>query len=246
MPKVISFDNSNKNSIGFEWILMDYTPEQSAFYRWRKMSMDEKITVTKDVADCLMDMVLKSSFNGIGTLQGPAPHAPGRIVDMDLYYNDHYDPDIRRGPFHCTRDYFLSLIKTSIPDWDAELNRSLLNYEQSSAQTDQGYLDLAYRIRRLLPILFPYSSTSAEPTVPWHIDLNLRNIMLDTDNTLSGIIDWEFVPLLPLWATTQTPKFLWMDTFDMRSQIRTVTGLRQVSSTLTTSGITKERAMVIG
>ena len=208
VPKVIGFNDSNKNSIGFEWIPMDYMPEQSAFYRWLKMSMDEKITVTKDVADCLMDMVSKSSFNGIGTLQGPAPHTLGRIVDMDLCYNDHYDLDIPRGPFHCTRDYFLSLIETTIPDWDAELNRSLLNYKQSSAKTDQGYLDLAYRIRRLLPILFPYSSTSAEPTVPWHIDLDLRNIMLGSDNTLSGIIDWEFVPTLPLWATTQTPKFL--------------------------------------
>ncbi|KAJ4012476.1 hypothetical protein NW752_008172 [Fusarium irregulare] len=208
VPKVISFDDSNKNSIGFEWIPMEYMPEQSAFYRWRKMSMDEKITVTKDVADCLMHMVSKSSFNGIGTLQGPVPHSPGRIVDMDLCYNDHYDLDIPRGPFHCTRDYFLTLIELTIPDWDAELDISLLNYEQSTAQTDQGYLDLAHRIRRLLPILFPYPSTSAEPTVLWHIDLNLRNIMLSGDNTLSGIIDWEFVSTLPFWAVTQLPKFL--------------------------------------
>jgi len=127
---------------------------------------------------------------------------------MDLCYDDHYDLDVPRVPFHCTHDYFLTLIEITISDWDAELNRSLLNYNQRSAQSDQGILDLTHRIRRLLPILFPYPSTSAEPTVLWHIDLNLKNIMLGSDNTLSGIIDWKFVSTLPLWATTRPPKFL--------------------------------------
>jgi aminoglycoside phosphotransferase (APT) family kinase protein len=47
VPRVISFDRSNGNEIGFEWILMEFIEGTSAHKRWRTMSMEQKIAFTK-------------------------------------------------------------------------------------------------------------------------------------------------------------------------------------------------------
>ncbi|PSR90862.1 hypothetical protein BD289DRAFT_452114 [Coniella lustricola] len=41
--KIMAFDDPRNNVIGFEWTIMGLVPGISAYCKWRKMSMDEKV-----------------------------------------------------------------------------------------------------------------------------------------------------------------------------------------------------------
>ena len=68
------------------------------------------------------------------------------------------------------------------------------------------YLGIVNRLRQLIPTLF--SDTTPERTVVWHDDLSLSNMITGEDGNLNGIIDWECVSTIPIWAATDTPSFL--------------------------------------
>lgn len=72
VPEVISFNASSDDEIGFEWILMELMPGDSAYKRWRGMSMSQKTALVERMAEFqgqLMNSYLtKGAFRGIGTL----------------------------------------------------------------------------------------------------------------------------------------------------------------------------------
>ncbi|KAI0173229.1 hypothetical protein GGR52DRAFT_590407 [Hypoxylon sp. FL1284] len=47
-----------------------------------------------------------------------------------------------------------------------------------------------------------------EPTMLWHDNISLDNILVDEDGILRGIIGWECVSCLPLFEACQLPAFL--------------------------------------
>lgn len=47
-----------------------------------------------------------------------------------------------------------------------------------------------------------------QPTVLYHHDLNLRNILVDDEGRITAIVDWECVSVLPIWMTSNMPQFL--------------------------------------
>ncbi|KAI1403632.1 hypothetical protein F4819DRAFT_209440 [Hypoxylon fuscum] len=47
-----------------------------------------------------------------------------------------------------------------------------------------------------------------EPTMLWHDNLSLDNILVDENGVLRGIIDWQCVSCLPLYEACQFPAFL--------------------------------------
>lgn len=47
-----------------------------------------------------------------------------------------------------------------------------------------------------------------EPTMLWHDNISLDNILVDENGVLRGIIDWECVVCIPLYEACQFPAFL--------------------------------------
>ncbi len=47
VPNIVTFDDSNNNEIGFEWILMELMPGSQAYQKWRTMLMEQKVAITK-------------------------------------------------------------------------------------------------------------------------------------------------------------------------------------------------------
>lgn len=213
VSEVIAFDDSRDNLIGFEWILMKFMPGASVYRLWRTMSMDAKQALVEQVAD-FNTQLLKHTFRGIGTLTGnPAepPSSsglsplPGRFVCRSFFWGDRHDYDVQRGPFRSSHDWlsaYLGLI-------ERDQNKALEEAEDDEDREDAEHiLRVAKRLEALLPKIFPSVQHPPERTALWHDDLSLQNIMVDDDNRVSAIIDWEFVSVMPLWATTQMPQLL--------------------------------------
>ncbi|KAK3897084.1 hypothetical protein C8A05DRAFT_39364, partial [Staphylotrichum tortipilum] len=117
VPNVIAFDDSRDiNEIGFEWILMELIPGVSALTRWRKMSMDDKISLVEQNAELQSQLfrrsVEDSKFQSMGTLgsdnstseSAVCDPKPGRIVSH-IFWGDHFEYDIPRGPFRSSHDW---------------------------------------------------------------------------------------------------------------------------------------------
>jgi len=209
VPEIIAFDDSNKNPIGYEWILMQHMPGQCLYNKWRKIPWKDKIALVKKVADCQKEL-MKSTFRSIGSLrETEAGISPGHCVAQEFVVGDCFDYDVPRGPFNCSRDWAKARADIAIHDHTASIKKAEEDeddeYDEDDLEDLEAYLHAAERLAEMAPLVFPEES---ERTVLRHMDLSLCNMMVDENNQLCGIIDWEFALAVPLWAAAEIPKFL--------------------------------------
>ncbi|ROW06268.1 hypothetical protein VPNG_08099 [Cytospora leucostoma] len=212
VPRVIDFDTSNDNEIGFEWILMELMPGSSAWRRWRTLSMAQKVFFTQRVAEFQAQLFRHgfpgASFRGIGTLHSVAEKTspvPGKMVSHMFFMGDHIKYDVARGPFRSSHDWLRSYFEIAIQEYKVILANT---DDEDDKEEAEDVLQVADRLLALLPKIFPSIEEPPERTVLWHDDLGLQNILIDEQGDITAVIDWECVSPLPLWRATRMPKFL--------------------------------------
>jgi aminoglycoside phosphotransferase (APT) family kinase protein len=226
VPKVIAFDDSQDNEVGFEWILMELMAGVSAYKRWRRMSMAEKTWVVEQVAEYQSQLFRHSledaQFQSIGTLSpsNPAPgnpeseHSPssdpkpGRIVSHMFFMGDHFNYDIARGPFRSSHDWLDAYLSIIHQEQAEILAKEEEDQDEDDREEPEDCLRVATKLAKLLPKIFPPLQNPAEQTVLWHDDLSLQNILVDDDGKVTALIDWECVSCMPVWMAAEMPKFL--------------------------------------
>ncbi|KAM5350800.1 hypothetical protein ACJ41O_007305 [Fusarium nematophilum] len=204
-PRVVAFEDSASNEIGFEWILMRHMSGITAYRRWRKLSMEVKEALVEKIAEYQAQLFSTSPFRTIGTLKDDGLAVPGRLVYRMLFWGQHFDYDIPRGPFLSSHDWLRSLIDIIVQDQAKEVEEAEDGDDKEGAEHN---LKVAHRLADLLPKIFPSIQNPPERTFLWHDDLYLQNIMVDDSGVVTAIIDWECVSAMPLWVATQMPKFL--------------------------------------
>ena len=221
VPKVFGFDDSNDNEIGFEWILMEYMEGPSARKRWRTMSMEQKVALTKRFAVFQFELSglekQEPAFKGIGTLDSPerdlqvesqvpqTAAAPGRLVSHEFFMGDHLGYDIPRGPFRSSHDWLSAVLTIIIRHQTLILEKS---EDEDDIEDAEDILPVAQSLLALLPKIFSPELTSLESSALHHHDLNLNNILVNEQGEVTAVLDWECVSALPLWMLTEVPKFL--------------------------------------
>lgn len=222
VPEVIAFDDTADNEIGFEWILMEFLPGRPAYYRWRKMPMAKKEMLVARVADFQAQLSrvgnLSEGFRGIGTLGSTCTDqdhvelddhsglpGPGQIVSAVFFSGAHYYYPIPRGPFRSSHDWLQAYLNVIIKEHTTMLAHTK---DADDREYAEGALRVARKLLKLLHRILPSLVYPPERTVLWHDDLSLMNIMVDDDDKISGIIDWECVSTMPLWVASQMPEFL--------------------------------------
>ncbi|KAH6619096.1 phosphotransferase enzyme family-domain-containing protein [Chaetomium sp. MPI-SDFR-AT-0129] len=226
VPRVVAFDETRNNEIGYEWLLMDCMTGVPAHYRWRKMSMREKEVLTVRVADFQAQLLrcggFGDGFREIGTLgtvggdsegsqQGATAAAasatpePGPVVSSFFFLGQRYYYPISRGPFSCSHDWLRAQLSIIIKEHTTALG-------QAHSELDKEYAECALRVaRKLLRMLhkiFPSVIHPPERTVLWHDDLSLKNILVSPNGAVTAVIGWECASAMPRWVASQMPEFL--------------------------------------
>lgn len=199
VPKVIAFqDFVGQDELGFEWLLMEAMPGKPAYYRWRKMTDAQKEALTKKVAEFHSQLFrcgnLGRGFRTIGTL-GTSPESdshganpePGPIVDSVFFAGPRYNYPIPRGPFHSSHDWLRAYLNLVISEHSTALAKAQNQDDKDHAEM---VLRLARKLMRLVHKVFPSIVTPAENTILWHDDLSLKNIMVDDQGKVTGVIGW--------------------------------------------------------
>ncbi|KAJ8130971.1 hypothetical protein O1611_g2653 [Lasiodiplodia mahajangana] len=220
VPKVIAFDDSNQNEIGFEWIMMEFMPGTPLHRRWRTMAMEKKVDITQRIAEfqaeIFRDGDLARAFKNIGTLYmgnrikfGEMPMirvVPDQLVSYEFFRDKRINFDVPRGPFRSSSGWLESHLKIIILEQTAIFEES----EDDDDKEEAGeVIAVAKRLLSLLLQVFPdVAEDSLEPAFLFHDDLNLHNILVGKDSNITAIVDWECVSTVPIWITTWMPKFL--------------------------------------
>ena len=219
VPKVLGFDDSNVNEIGYEWILMELMQGTSADGRWRTMSMEQKVALTKQIVTFQAELSglgkPGSMFRSVGTLGhridrtsdagDPKDFVPGLLVSHEFFMGDHLHYDVPRGPFRSSHDWLSAVLNIIL----LHQTKVLENTEDEDDREDaEEVLSVARRLVSLLPNVFPLTSDEPETTGLYHHDLHLNNILVNEECEITAVLDWECVSALPLWMLTNVPKFL--------------------------------------
>ncbi|KAL6897566.1 phosphotransferase enzyme family domain-containing protein [Trichoderma evansii] len=209
VPGVVAFDDSAENEIGFEWILMEFMPGESAYKRWRTLAMPQKIALVRQVAE-FQAQIFRHEFSEIGTLVGGKGESnqeerPGEVISNMFFWGSHYDYDVTRGPFRSSHDWLAAYLEFITQGQIEALGEA----EDEEDEEDINFaMVLARRLISLLPKIFPTLETLPERMVIWHDDLSLSNILVDDEGKITAVIDWECVSAMPRWLVTQVPRFL--------------------------------------
>ncbi|KAI1086922.1 phosphotransferase enzyme family-domain-containing protein [Rostrohypoxylon terebratum] len=199
VPKVHSYDSSRNNPIGFEWIMMDQVDGMPLSHCWTSVTQDAKERIVKQIA-AFAASAFGMQFKGIGNLYPLRSHLSGsrprwtkrrlRIISADLRMKTQELPN----EFHrkiATRmlilvDRLRNLEDKFFPTPEIESDQSFMgDSDVESTDEDDDTVDKMARPR--------------EPTMLWHDDISLDNIMVDKNGILCGIIGWECVSCLPLY-----------------------------------------------
>ncbi|KAH7095644.1 kinase-like domain-containing protein [Paraphoma chrysanthemicola] len=232
-PNVWASNASNEKDLGFEWTIQDYVNGRKLDEAWKEMSWLEKELLIWKVIHYLTQL-FATRFNRLGNLYatkdlqqltaGELPDAKllgsehstpsegfcvSQVVSMPFFWGKRVSSDVPRGPFSNSRDWFATQIQLALIDLDVE-------YDDSDSDSDsddehpmhsrEAVTHRANRILALLPTIFP--ENEPEQFVLHHNDLNANNILVDSNSSISGIIDWELVHTVPLSIACQMPKFL--------------------------------------
>ncbi|KAK3307708.1 phosphotransferase enzyme family-domain-containing protein [Chaetomium strumarium] len=215
VPRVLAFDDCRSNEVGFEWLLMERMPGTPAYYRWRKMTMAQKESLTVRVADFQSQLLRCNNggdgFRGIGTL-GSAPDRentgapePGPVVSSFFFSGDRYHYPVSRGPFRSSHDWLQAQLNVIIKEHTTALVAARNDDDREYAESA---LRVARKLQRILHKVFPAIVHPPERTVVWHDDLSLRNILVDNSGSVTAVIGWECVSTMPRWVASQVPEFL--------------------------------------
>ncbi|KAI1813605.1 phosphotransferase enzyme family-domain-containing protein [Poronia punctata] len=200
VPRVVAYDSSRDNPLGFEWILMTKIDGKPLAECWWSVSLAAKERIVKQIAAfSAAAFQYQPSHEGIGSIYKAVPDSDGPT----------------RGPFSDSSDWVTARLRHASADLTSRLPGIADEQERRLAGR---MIDLISGLERLKGTFFPdcnkedKSDTNAEKrpvrTILCHDNLSLDNILVDENGVLMGVIDWQCIPCLPVHDSCQFPSFL--------------------------------------
>ncbi|KAH6615248.1 hypothetical protein C7974DRAFT_403557 [Boeremia exigua] len=140
----------------------------------------------------------------------------GSVIQMPFFWGNNLKLDVDRGPFSSSQDWLRTVLRLHslavddpvavMSDSDNDSDSDNSDDKPDPENTPAAIKHRVQRLMDLLPATFP--ADGPEAFVLHHHDLHAKNIFMGDDHELSGIIDWECISTVPLWAACEFPKFL--------------------------------------
>lgn len=183
VPRIIDYNSSNQNILGFEWILMEMMPGEPLAKRWRKLSMPAKEALVERIFG-YQAQLFRHKLTGIGNLyktisvdHGPSATAfhLGQIVSMAFFWDKNRTYKVPRGPFENSAEWLHARLTL--------LHRAAESVPSSADRNDVEDADfvkeLVARLLALLPRVFPPGTQGAEPSSLFHDNISFHNVLAD-------------------------------------------------------------------
>lgn len=195
-PDIYSTCLDGKNSVGVPFILMQKIDDWRLDEIIGHMTEEKLRIIFSDLAREMVSLASPPYFTQIGSLRKEGDeYQIGPMLSYASLDDDPVQMD-RRGPYASVEEYFISTLNRHITAALRDKNREL--YRQST------------HLRSLLPHFIDPRFNSG-PFILSPFDWDSRNIFISDDNTISGIIDWDFACVTPLQSFFRYPPFMTRD-----------------------------------
>lgn len=236
VPRVIAYQATREDPVGFEWILTTKIPGKPLGEVWRYVSFDAKVKIFQEIARFCASS-FKNQLKAIGNIydipsaaqnQETTENQPqtadqtgspltvaapqvGRIVSLEFLWGSRIHQDVPRGPFTSSKDW----IHARLTIIECECHEILAKYPGGGNNGDERIeidnatraLDIINKLKPLIPIVFPSIDQEPESTMIFPNDLLIGNILVNDSGVLTGVTGWECVSALPLWKGCSIPYF---------------------------------------
>jgi len=198
VPEVHCWDAEGQE-MGFEYIVMEMMPGRNLWEVWPQLLLEEKLHVTRQVADYFIQMK-KCSFPAIGRFRFARKNESTGIVcpleEKDIVIGE-YSPG--RGTFASVMGYMVDLFESQLGELAKDI-RFASRKEQIPHIREWVTNNISEENLEI------HSLLEDVPIVLSHGDFNLRNILV-VGTTITGVVDWEWGGAFPLDKD-------WNDSFD--------------------------------
>ncbi|KAF2632825.1 hypothetical protein BU25DRAFT_406137 [Macroventuria anomochaeta] len=203
VPHIIAYSSDNLNELGFEWVLIDNIPGTTLHKVWRGMSWDAKEAIVKQLVEHQAQL-FEHRFQKIGNIfRQDDGFVVDRMVTTIFFQGDHLTHNAVRGPFTSSYEWLKARLQLVLTDQQRILSTSCDEDEIEDAEFAHG---LAKKLVEILPTVSLPNVSASEPTVLFHDNLLMHNIMVDDEGKLLAIMDWECISAVPLWRACQLPQ----------------------------------------
>ncbi|KAL4785959.1 hypothetical protein BJX76DRAFT_366412 [Aspergillus varians] len=232
-PQVFAWSADVNNPVQSEYIIMEEAPGVKLEDVWNKLSLEQRITVMKDLVSWEKKM-LSISFNSYGNLYYTGETIPGAtpaevIEDMPTeikctvmrqfvigpaaergYWNSqHAVMNVGRGPWKRPQDYAASPAHQELK-WIKQQAVPKLQDNPLMASATQNspssHISLLQWYLEVAPYLLPGDPDLVAPHL-WHTDLHSGNIFVENGH-LSSVIDWQGTRIAPLILQARHPRLV--------------------------------------
>lgn len=214
VPRVIASHSNLQKDLGFEWMIMERIHARPLLGVWHEMSWLKKELLVQQIAN-FSAQLFELRLSGIGSIRAynnqngrhgdinGHGYEVGEIV-MPLYFiGDAVKLDIDRGPYNSGRNY----LSASLEIISHITAKKLASDDEEDVELGQMMQQVCESLATVIPRYFPHHS-DCEPSMLYHHDLSLANILVDAEGNLSSIVDWECVVAVPAYQACELPEFL--------------------------------------
>lgn len=215
VPKVLAWSSDSSNPVGSEYIVMEKVNGRQLVDVWGEMGQLQQFKLIQNLAQ-LESQLASMEFPGYGNLYFRHSTKDGsQVIPInDDYcigpaYNASWFPQFGNqnyaGPWAGLSDLCLALANRGL----AHVQHSTLVPRGPHFGAKLEHIHILETAMKIIPKLVGYIQRFSRPTL-WHGDLHLGNIFVcNKDPTrIVGIIDWQFVSIMPAFMQVQWPSFI--------------------------------------
>ncbi|KAI9370609.1 kinase-like domain-containing protein [Aspergillus egyptiacus] len=215
VSKVLAWSSDSSNPVGSEYIVMEKVNGRQLVDVWGEMNQLQQFRMIQNLVR-LECQLASLEFPGYGNVyfRRSIKHGSPVIPINDDYclgpaYNASWFPQTGNqdcaGPWSTLAKLFLALAHRGL----AHVQRSKLVPRGPHFGTRPEHIHILEAAMKIIPRFVGYIERFSKPTL-WHGDLHLGNIFVcSKDPTrIVGIIDWQFVSIMPAFMQVQWPSFI--------------------------------------
>ncbi|KDO35633.1 hypothetical protein SPRG_00477 [Saprolegnia parasitica CBS 223.65] len=175
VPKLVAFNEISDPTWHVRWMLMEKLPGRLLDDVWESVDEATRADLARQI-QTILKTLQKPRFSQIG---GWVFDDDGTTPVVGPYFDGNW------GPFDSEADWLRTLFENQV--------RQTL-----TAEVLAPLRSLVAPARAAL-VLYLETTMSPSPIVLFHGDFAFRNMLVDDQNVVSGILDWEWCGVMPRW-----------------------------------------------
>ncbi|KAL9602451.1 MAG: hypothetical protein Q9219_001876 [cf. Caloplaca sp. 3 TL-2023] len=204
VANVVRSDSSDDNPLGSSYVIQNRLAGTNLFYTFRSLTFAQQACIARDFGRVLVSQqavknekpgIVEACISDKGTYSYdvypfPVDPEPNKLLADDIYFEA---PTVR--------DMFINMFQRQIAS---------IQQHFPSATTKVDFF------RQLADVAIQMDAAGLFKDVPYclcHLDLEPRNVMVDSNNdtsaTISGILDWDSAVFAPIFIACRPPSWLW-------------------------------------